>query len=138
MGNVSMSRRFSRILLAAILALLPGSLGTPSVAPAQNAVSAAIPPGGCEALAAALQASSQTAASATAALNTANLDRAVSPCSDFFQFAAGGWVKNNPIPAAYSRWGSFNILQQQNENILRSILEDAAKDTKAKIDQVIG
>src|SRR5215831_6620792 len=119
--NVSMAHRFSKILLAALLALLPGSLGAPSVAPAQNAVAAAIPPGGCEALAAALQAAATAAASPSPALNTANLDRSVSPCSDFFQFATGGWIKNNPIPPAYSRWGSFNILQQQNENVLRSI-----------------
>jgi putative endopeptidase len=62
----------------------------------------------------------------------ANLDRSVSPCTDFFQFAAGGWIKNNPIPAAYSRWGSFSILRDHNEDVLHTILEEAAKDKNAK------
>jgi putative endopeptidase len=62
----------------------------------------------------------------------ANLDRSVSPCGDFFHFAAGGWIKNNPIPPAYSRWGSFSILRDKNEDVLHSILEEASKDKNAK------
>jgi putative endopeptidase len=61
----------------------------------------------------------------------ANLDRSISPCDDFFHFAAGGWIKNNPIPPAYSRWGSFTILRDHNEDVLHTILEEAAKDNKA-------
>jgi putative endopeptidase len=62
----------------------------------------------------------------------ANLDRSVSPCGDFFQFAAGGWIKKNPIPAAYTRWGSFPILRNNNEDVLHTILEEASKDKSAK------
>ncbi len=62
----------------------------------------------------------------------ANLDRSVSPCADFYQFANGGWMKNNPIPAAYPRWGSFTILQEHNQDVLHAILEDAAKDKSAQ------
>jgi len=62
--------------------------------------------------------------------NLADLDRSVKPCEDFYDFAVGGWKKANPIPAAYSRWGSFNILRDHNEDALRAILEDAAKDKK--------
>jgi putative endopeptidase len=61
----------------------------------------------------------------------ANLDRSVPPCDNFFQFADGGWVKNNPIPPEYSRWGSFTILRNHNEDILRDILEEASKDKNA-------
>jgi putative endopeptidase len=62
----------------------------------------------------------------------ANLDRSVSPCDNFFQFADGGWLKANPIPAAYSSWGTFNILRDHNEDVLHDILEEAAKDRAAK------
>jgi putative endopeptidase len=61
-----------------------------------------------------------------------NLDRSVSPCDDFFKFAGGGWIKNNPIPAAYPRWGSFNELANHNQDVLHGILEEAVKDKTAK------
>ena len=61
----------------------------------------------------------------------ANLDRSVSPCDDFFQFADGGWVKSHAIPAAYPSWGTFNKLREDNENVLRGILDKAAADKNA-------
>jgi len=63
--------------------------------------------------------------------NLANLDRSVSPCDDFFQFADGGWIKNNPIPSTHPSWGVSDKLQQDNIDELRLILEDAAKDKNA-------
>ena len=66
----------------------------------------------------------------TAAFDTSRMDRSVEACDDFFQFANGSWVKNTQIPAAYSRWGSFNILAENNNNALKEILETAEK-TKA-------
>ena len=60
-----------------------------------------------------------------------HLDRSVSPRTNFFQFANGTWVKNNPVPADKSRWASFDELQQRNWQLLRAILEEAAADTAA-------
>src|ERR1700730_1492537 len=61
----------------------------------------------------------------------ANLDRTCKPCDDFFQFAEGGWIKNNPIPPEYPEWGSFVTLQDNNEKLLRDILEAAAANNSA-------
>src|SRR5579863_8798283 len=59
--------------------------------------------------------------------DTANLDKTCKPCDDFFQFAMGGWMKNNPIPPEYSSWGSFTVLADKNQRALRQILETAEK-----------
>jgi putative endopeptidase len=64
--------------------------------------------------------------------SVANLDQSVSPCDDFYKFADGGWMKANPIPPAYASWGSFNILHDRNEDVLHTILDEAAKDKTAK------
>jgi len=61
----------------------------------------------------------------------ANLDRTCKPCDDFNQFAMGGWMKSNPIPAEYPNWGSFTMLADRNQTVLRSILEDAGKANAA-------
>ena len=61
----------------------------------------------------------------------ANLDKTCKPCEDFYKFANGGWISRNPIPAAYPRWGNFNHLEEQNQEKLREILEESAKDVKA-------
>src|SRR5258708_5597214 len=52
--------------------------------------------------------------SVVAGFDFANLDRSASACQDFNRFANGGWVDKNPIPAAYSRWGRFEMLDEQN------------------------
>jgi putative endopeptidase len=61
----------------------------------------------------------------------ANLDRTVKPCDDFVEFAMGGWLKNNPVPADRPIWGAWNKVQDQNEEILHQILEEAAKNREA-------
>ncbi len=65
-------------------------------------------------------------------LNLADLDRGANACVNFFQFADGGWVKNHPIPPAYSSWGTFNSLLNHNQDVLHTILEQAAADRSAK------
>jgi len=52
-----------------------------------------------------------------------SIDRSVSACQDFNRFANGGWMDRNPVPAAYSRWGRFETLEEQNINVLHQILD---------------
>ncbi|MEO6050477.1 MAG: M13 family metallopeptidase, partial [Pyrinomonadaceae bacterium] len=59
--------------------------------------------------------------------DTMRMDRSVDACEDFFQYANGTWIKNTEIPPSQSRWGSFNILADNNRAILKSVLETAAK-----------
>lgn len=56
-----------------------------------------------------------------------NLDRSVRPQDDFYRFATGGWQKNNPLPAAYSRFGSFDQLQEDNNKRINTILGELQK-----------
>ncbi len=57
-----------------------------------------------------------------------NTDTTVSPAADFFQYANGGWIKNNPIPAEESSWGIGNLVVEENLARLRIINEKAAKE----------
>ena len=59
-------------------------------------------------------------------LDPANLDRSVKPSDDFYHFANGTWLKNNPIPADQTRWGSFNTLDERNKAAVHVILEECA------------
>jgi putative endopeptidase len=62
----------------------------------------------------------------TKPLDPANLDRSVPACTDFYHYANGGWIKSHPIPAAFSRWGSFDELQENNQSNLLTILRAAS------------
>ena len=48
-------------------------------------------------------------------LNVADFDKSVRPGDDFYEYACGGWMKSHPLPAAYSRYGSFDRLQEDND-----------------------
>src|SRR6267142_1365746 len=61
-----------------------------------------------------------------------NMDTKTSACADFYQYANGGWLSANPIPAAYPAWGVANILNEKNRDVLHEILEAAAKNTDAR------
>jgi len=62
----------------------------------------------------------------------ASIDRSASACADFNQFANGGWVAKNPIPPAYSGWGRFEQLSNQNQEALHQILEGLIKQKNLK------
>lgn len=61
----------------------------------------------------------------------ASLDKNTPACTDFYQYANGGWLAANPIPAAYPAWGVANILNEKTRDTLHEILEAAAKNTNA-------
>ncbi|QNK00310.1 M13 family metallopeptidase [Dyella telluris] len=61
-----------------------------------------------------------------------HIDTSVNPGDDFFAFANGGWLKNNPIPAEESQWGIGQVVQNELYAKLRKISEDAAADKGAK------
>ncbi|WP_293741434.1 M13 family metallopeptidase [uncultured Pedobacter sp.] len=64
-------------------------------------------------------------------IDPANMDLSVKPGDDFYTYASGTWIKNNPVPAKETRWGSFNELRDFNINAVKSLVEDAAADKSA-------
>ncbi|MDI1241141.1 MAG: M13 family metallopeptidase [bacterium] len=70
-----------------------------------------------------------TSLSQSKAFDPANMDTAVEACTDFYQYANGTWLKNTEIPASESRWGTFNVLADRNNTMLKEVLEADAKSS---------
>ena len=70
------------------------------------------------------------------ALDPANVDRKFGACQDFFMFANNGWIERNPIPAAFSSWGSFPELTERNNLVLKDVIERAAREVPTTSDPV--
>ena len=73
------------------------------------------------------------AASASAQLKSGislnDLDKSVRPADDFYEYACGGWMKANPLPAAYSRYGSFDRLAEDNNKRINGILKELQENS---------
>ncbi len=64
--------------------------------------------------------------------DVSSLDKTADPCQDFYQFACGNWVKNNPIPSDQVRWGTFNELAERNQYLEYKELETASKPSASR------
>ena len=69
------------------------------------------------------------------------LDKSVHPGENFYLYANGNWMKNNPIPPDYASWGSFNVLNEKVQNLVHKMLQQAAANphaTAGSIQQKVG
>lgn len=67
----------------------------------------------------------------TAGIDAANLDKSVSPKVDFYQFACGGWMKSHPLTDEYGRFGSFDLLAENNREQMKEVIEGLAVNPTA-------
>lgn len=76
----------------------------------------------------------------TAGIEPANLDKTVSPSADFYQFACGGWMSMHPLTDEYSRFGSFDLLAENNRQQLKGLIEElaAAPSEKGTVARKVG
>ena len=73
-------------------------------------------------------------------IDQSNMDLTVKPGEDFYTYASGTWIKNNPVPLKETRWGSFNQLRDFNINAVKTILAESAnsKAPAGSIERRIG
>ena len=69
---------------------------------------------------------SASASAQTMGIKLENMDQTVKPGTDFYRYACGGWMKNNPLKPEYARFGSFNTVDEENRKRIREIIEELA------------
>ena len=76
----------------------------------------------------------------TSGITASNLDNSVKPTADFYQYACGGWMANNPLGDEYARYGSFDVLGENNQAQLKDLVTKIAaqKNTPGTVEQKIG
>ena len=76
----------------------------------------------------------------TSGITASNLDNSVKPTADFYQYACGGWMANNPLGDEYARFGSFDVLGENNQAQLKDLVTKIAaqKNTPGTVEQKIG
>ena len=79
-------------------------------------------------------------AAGQAGIDLANLDTTMSPKTDFYKYACGGWMEKHPLTGEYSRFGSFDLLAENNRKQLRGLIEEiSSKSADAgSVEQKIG
>lgn len=66
------------------------------------------------------------------AIDPANMDTGIKPGDNFYLYANGNWIKNNPIPPEYSQYGAFTMLYEENQKQLKELVDKVSSDKTAK------